>query len=275
MSTLTERDALLAAVLAAPDDDLPRLVYADWLDEHGEDRWADLIRVQCELAATESYRQRKALAEREREVFARLTGGGLPDDGLPAGCVVTLDAINLDLGRTYPNPGFPVAFVRRGFVDEVRLPLPALTGRVCEGCGGSGLHRYYHPVEIEGIDDCPGCVGGDRPGHVGGCVSGMFRSHPVTTVWLTDREPYHNLSRRCAWANCQWLEARLLADPFRLPAELFTRLPHKRPGRKSVADYDTPELAQADLSAAGVTWGRELADLPPLGLWAGMPPAPG
>ena len=35
MTTLTDEDALLAAITAAPKDDLPRLVYADWLDEHG------------------------------------------------------------------------------------------------------------------------------------------------------------------------------------------------------------------------------------------------
>ena len=31
-----EREALLAAVVADPDNDLPRLVYADWCDDHGE-----------------------------------------------------------------------------------------------------------------------------------------------------------------------------------------------------------------------------------------------
>lgn len=41
---------LLAAVLAAPDDDGPRLVYADWLDEHGDPARAEFIRVQIELA---------------------------------------------------------------------------------------------------------------------------------------------------------------------------------------------------------------------------------
>ena len=41
---------LLAAVLAAPDDDLPRLVLADWLDENGESARAELIRVQVGIA---------------------------------------------------------------------------------------------------------------------------------------------------------------------------------------------------------------------------------
>src|SRR5579885_46194 len=45
---MTDADALLVAVLAAPDDDAPRLIYADWLDEHGEPARAEFIRVQCE-----------------------------------------------------------------------------------------------------------------------------------------------------------------------------------------------------------------------------------
>jgi uncharacterized protein (TIGR02996 family) len=47
------RDALLRAIAAAPDDDTPRLVFADWLDEYGDahDRsHAELIRAQIELA---------------------------------------------------------------------------------------------------------------------------------------------------------------------------------------------------------------------------------
>ena len=45
--------ALLRGVEAAPDDDLPRLVYADWLDEHGRHARAEFIRVQCERASIE------------------------------------------------------------------------------------------------------------------------------------------------------------------------------------------------------------------------------
>jgi uncharacterized protein (TIGR02996 family) len=32
-------------MLANPDDDAPRLIYADWLDEHGDSDPAELIRV--------------------------------------------------------------------------------------------------------------------------------------------------------------------------------------------------------------------------------------
>jgi uncharacterized protein (TIGR02996 family) len=43
-------DAFLADIVEHPDDDTPRLVYADWLEDHGEEAQAEFIRVRCELA---------------------------------------------------------------------------------------------------------------------------------------------------------------------------------------------------------------------------------
>jgi uncharacterized protein (TIGR02996 family) len=50
---MSDRDALLEAVFSNPADDAPRLVYADWLDEHGEPAQAAFIRAQVALAKTE------------------------------------------------------------------------------------------------------------------------------------------------------------------------------------------------------------------------------
>lgn len=53
MTTTTDLDALLAAVLAQPDEDTVRLVYADCLDEQGgpvASHRAEFIRNQCEIA---------------------------------------------------------------------------------------------------------------------------------------------------------------------------------------------------------------------------------
>src|SRR5262245_34845244 len=50
---LSDRDALLAAIRANPEDDTPRLMFADWLDEQGDAASvtrAEFIRLQCELA---------------------------------------------------------------------------------------------------------------------------------------------------------------------------------------------------------------------------------
>jgi uncharacterized protein (TIGR02996 family) len=44
-------EPFVAAICAAPADDLPRLVFADWLDEHGESGWAQYIRTRVGAAA--------------------------------------------------------------------------------------------------------------------------------------------------------------------------------------------------------------------------------
>lgn len=50
---MTEREAFLADIIANPTDDVPRLIFADWLEERGEPERANFIRVQCELAKDE------------------------------------------------------------------------------------------------------------------------------------------------------------------------------------------------------------------------------
>jgi len=40
----SEQAALLAAIIANPDEDTPRLVYADWLQENGDEKQAQFIR---------------------------------------------------------------------------------------------------------------------------------------------------------------------------------------------------------------------------------------
>ena len=63
---MSDAPALLAAIRAAPDDDAPRLVYADWLDEHGQPERAEFIRLQCELARAND----PSLRRREAELLA-------------------------------------------------------------------------------------------------------------------------------------------------------------------------------------------------------------
>jgi uncharacterized protein (TIGR02996 family) len=46
---VTENKALLATILENPDDDAPRLVYADWLEEQGDVVRAEFIRIECQL----------------------------------------------------------------------------------------------------------------------------------------------------------------------------------------------------------------------------------
>lgn len=48
---MTEREAFVAAIAANPGEDTPRLAFADWLQENGEDDRAQFVRLSCEVAA--------------------------------------------------------------------------------------------------------------------------------------------------------------------------------------------------------------------------------
>ncbi|MGE3805236.1 MAG: TIGR02996 domain-containing protein [Gemmataceae bacterium] len=69
---MTSHDDFYRAVLEAPEDDVPRLVFADWLDEHGETDRADFIRVQIELQQLDETAPRhRELKKRERSLIRK------------------------------------------------------------------------------------------------------------------------------------------------------------------------------------------------------------
>ncbi len=75
-----EEQSLVAAIAADPDDDAPRIVYADWLQQIGDPR-GELIAVQCALARGHT----PELAERERELLERYEADWLARAGLTIG----------------------------------------------------------------------------------------------------------------------------------------------------------------------------------------------
>lgn len=89
---MNERLRFLLAARADPDDRALRLVFADWLADHGQDDQAELIRVQTELDAVrdnvEELRVRELL---EREA-ALLAGGG------PFGALEAVDLGGAEVG---------------------------------------------------------------------------------------------------------------------------------------------------------------------------------
>jgi uncharacterized protein (TIGR02996 family) len=80
---MSDEKALLAAIWAHPHEDAPRLIYADWLEEHGQAERAEFIRVQCELARIDEDDPARAKPERrERHLWnahGRSFRRGLPD----------------------------------------------------------------------------------------------------------------------------------------------------------------------------------------------------
>ena len=63
--------AFLRAIREQPDDDLPRLIYADYLDERGDPR-GEFIRLRCQLAGwVPELEPRSDLQRREQELLSR------------------------------------------------------------------------------------------------------------------------------------------------------------------------------------------------------------
>lgn len=119
---MSDGDALIRSILAAPADDAPRLVYADWLDERGRAEDAEFIRVQVELArlgfdgafhvdALGHLRQVPAEVERlqERQLELWMGGHGKPD--LPEELATWPMYIH--------NPRGQSLRIRRGFVERI------------------------------------------------------------------------------------------------------------------------------------------------------------
>lgn len=107
--------AFLASITASPDDDLPRLVYADWLDECGEpgaSARAEFIRTQCELErCTPDDDRRMALQKRERQLLKKHSGQWL---GELNAAQVMADQDPIDEKRS-------VWQFRRGFLHSVTV----------------------------------------------------------------------------------------------------------------------------------------------------------
>jgi uncharacterized protein (TIGR02996 family) len=69
--------ALLQAAKHSPEDDTPRLVLADWLEDHGDLPRAEFLRLQCRLgsAATPLDADEKQALERRRQALLERHGG--------------------------------------------------------------------------------------------------------------------------------------------------------------------------------------------------------
>src|SRR5262249_13501753 len=82
-AAMSERDDFLRAICASPDDDTVRLVYADWLEEHGDAVRAEFIRLQCQLGSEDLFApNRRALLRREWRLLRQHGERWIREDGL-------------------------------------------------------------------------------------------------------------------------------------------------------------------------------------------------
>jgi uncharacterized protein (TIGR02996 family) len=189
---MTEHDAMMAAILADPAADLPRLAYADWIEQYRQEvERAEFIRVQCEL---------ESMRLEPKPTGGQMTGGPRCRHTVPEKCSRCRDLIRRESdlwaysASWFPGPyGLPICLpdlrnadfnplglVRRGFISDVSAPLAVLYG----GEPGSG-------------DGCPQCdpFSDQIPTHerrncaTPGILPRLVREQPVDVVRVTDREP--------------------------------------------------------------------------------------
>jgi uncharacterized protein (TIGR02996 family) len=108
---MSTADAFLRDICEHPDDEAPRLVYADWLDEHGDEARAEFIRVECELEHTEEY------GPRWRELTARQ--------------LALIRAHKKEWAAPFKGWTYSARF-RRGFVETVSIGLKRFVSRATE-----------------------------------------------------------------------------------------------------------------------------------------------
>jgi len=110
---VSEGEVLLRAILANPADDAPRLIYADWLDDHNKSTRAHFIRVSIDV-----HRKHPGLNEYERS----LTAAGMSLDDL--------SWLGVDLGDLNWHKGqLANSHWDRGFISGIRCPLETFLDR--------------------------------------------------------------------------------------------------------------------------------------------------
>jgi uncharacterized protein (TIGR02996 family) len=241
MLTDADSEGLLRDILDDPEDDGPRLIYADWLEEHDQPDRAEFIRVQVEKAHLEAVRGAPpgrgpctcaGLAEAERP--CRWHQLAFREDRLheehyaewerAAGLV-----LDLPQGRQWLTR--QVTW-RRGFVERVALG-----------------HR-------------------DFLRHAGR----LFGHSPITGVGLTDKRPL----RRGGPGSWSWLHGpgaptarpwlksagqELHRDPWVISRPLWDRLRGTAGPSANEKVYGLEQEADDDLARACVAYGREEAEV--------------
>lgn len=221
----------VAAMRAAPGDDTPRLVAADWLEERGFAERAELVRVQCGMAAVaDPHAAGRPLADFLPDARRRPRCGCPACDVLArehelSGAVGSAEAYRLN--RTVRRPftvhhepvvtfwlGKPPGRGRDDPEDELRLEFDR--GFVARVTTAVGAWLAHGPA--------------------------VAAAHPVEGVTLADREPFENYQGRWVWARSH---VNHDADLWRLVQDD----PHR-----VTQDFCTRDAAIAALSRAAADW---------------------
>jgi uncharacterized protein (TIGR02996 family) len=280
--TMTDGDRLLRRILECPEDDAPRLIYSDWLEEQGEDERARFIRFQikvarwnCTFAQTteqpgwkhncgtddKGFWLCQPIRSKCREMFEKHKCEWFGESL----AILYMEDEGEDADGQYE--GLNKAFIGRGFVSSVSLTCEAFVGGPCPRCNGSGLsEREYHGV----VDNDGGCGRCGGTGRIEGVARELFQRHPIVDVKLVDKKPRQADRLDYAGTSFDWWrhDTRNPPDSSDLPAVLFNffrgEQRHHYGSIIELIEFDTEASANAAASCACVAYGRRLAGLPPL-----------
>ena len=161
---MTDRNALMAAIAANPDEDTPRLALADWLEEHGnkaEQARAEFIRLQIRTeTASGKAREKLAAAEEKLESkhrkawlkpLADISPAMLPDDYVEfrRGLLRYTFLKTEDFLRKAAQRSLPGALAALG-VEQLCFYSP--TKRTEDFANSSAL-RFVSQIQYPGADD--------------------------------------------------------------------------------------------------------------------------
>lgn len=162
--------AFLQAIRETPDDDAPRLIYADWLEEQGGGEWAAraaFIRIQCRLAELpEDDPARDALEDEEADLLA-------------------------EYERTWTEPLHGIAEewkFERGFIEHLAIRGENLfthAERLFEFAPLRSLHPLMHFKDVPHLAACPQLQGVEALDFHRCHLNDRALQHLLTSPYLT------------------------------------------------------------------------------------------
>jgi uncharacterized protein (TIGR02996 family) len=281
--TALDHAKFLAAVLAEPHNDAPRLGYADWLEETGEPELAargEFIRVQVEIARLQKQVKRyppypsrldsEVVVSPPRLPALRRREGELLGPNWPAWCGSEW-AARCHCENLWPAPPCPTPSItfRRGFVAEITCTCADWIGGPCRRCRGTGRAMHLHESpwrpdpsrpyphgtggQTTTFTECPDCSGTGRTQGVG---PALVRATPLERVALSGRRPM----RLHTTEAYQWVTtAGELIHPWHVPGELSVPMLLQLDAESlTLTQWDTPDEATAFLGRAAIRWARSV-----------------
>ena len=265
----TIADAALADIIANPDSDTPRLMYADWLEEHGDPDRAAFIRVQCEIARLESVKVDRFNDETDWSECTGIAASWCPNCG--DCCCRNREQSMSDDDCSLHNPSS-----LHCCLDDINDELERLREREQELFNWDWLPDFNQQLREWYYSNYPRDYQQDRPfsylvrrGFVEEARMSLadwqqhgpeiVKRQPVARVVLTDKRPVDIAPTNHGWAWLWMFDPEEGYDPHLLPSELLDALESERRSDEkgmsgkitySWAIYDTEADAINSLSAA-------------------------